>query len=67
MPEPSDKKKKTEIKLFKAYHSLEDVIVVEEDGRFKMYAMVEDVAQSVEEMDEIVKKLEFTFKISVKK
>lgn len=60
-------KKPREITFGKAYKSLEDVVIVEEDGKFKMFAMVEDAASDPIEEKEIIEKVEFAFKVKIKK
>ena len=55
------------IKIIKVYKNLQDVVIVEEDGKIGFYCMQEDPALDTFEEGDIIKKLELAFKIKLEK
>lgn len=55
-------------KILKVYRNLNDVVVcIDEKGQYKFYAMSEDPAMDTYEEQDIINRLEFSFKIKLEK
>jgi len=54
------------IKIYKTFKSLQDVVLVDNDGKVEIYAMVEDEADAYEAED-IIKRLETAFQLKLEK